>query len=84
MDACRDEYRDQVELIVLDQGAFAGGAMTYVQGMRNSGVHTPIVVIRGEGDPEPQDQKLTRVISLVKPFGMRELSRVVCDVLDIR
>ena len=83
MDACRDEYHDQVQLIVLDQGAFGGRGMAYVHGMRHNGVQIPIVVISGEDEADPQVQELTRVISLVKPFGMPELSRVVCEVLGI-
>jgi two-component system, cell cycle sensor histidine kinase and response regulator CckA len=83
MEVCCDEHRERLRLIIVDHEAFGGQVFEYLSSLRASGIQIPVVVIYDESDVELADRAGPGFFPLRKPFGMPELSKMVCEVLGI-
>ncbi|HVP11254.1 MAG TPA: ATP-binding protein [Phycisphaerae bacterium] len=86
MEACCDDLRDRLRLVVIDQGTSESTRAGYVREIRSLGIRAPVVVVCNETtqDAEMGDALEAGVFRLRGPFGMPELSRITRDALGIQ
>ena len=83
LEACCDDLRDRLRLIVIDRESPQGPESAYARKIRALGVTVPIVLVSDEegSDLRKDNEIAAAVLHLRGPFGLPELSKIVCDAL---